>query len=228
MSDTTETTPFDLAAAIAEAEERQAAEALALRQEQVAEAKKWIEPLKAAIRAELAPGLIEATRLTFEYDPEEGVYATFTEDGVTWTIQRTHQHGLIWWIRAQVATGFAPETPEVDRRSAAEGELQYQMLLSISRVQRTIDSVLAPILERLDYMNRADDVLDRIRAALAKAIQKHPPLNTAHEAASVIFEEFVEFYQLVMADQPAGMAAELDQLAAMCIRAQLDRNLPLK
>lgn len=69
---------------------------------------------------------------------------------------------------------------------------------------------------------------DRVAAELSAARQKHPKLNSAHEAFAVIREEVDEFWDKVKADEhksPAGqtlMVDELVQIAAMCQRAAED------
>lgn len=69
---------------------------------------------------------------------------------------------------------------------------------------------------------------DRVAAELARARDKHPTLNSVHEAYAVILKELAEFWDKVKADDhksPAGQALmvdELVQIAAMCQRAVED------
>lgn len=62
-----------------------------------------------------------------------------------------------------------------------------------------------------------------------RAIKKHAPLNSAHEAYAVILEELDEYKAEVWKKRSnrdsAAMRAELVQIAAMCMRAVEDLNL---
>lgn len=77
---------------------------------------------------------------------------------------------------------------------------------------------------------------DRIRAEVHRAIELHAPMNSLHEAHSVILEEFEEFWDEVkmnpkklapeeQKDRIRRMQAELLQVAAMCVRATIDCDL---
>jgi hypothetical protein len=69
-----------------------------------------------------------------------------------------------------------------------------------------------------------------VELELARARRKHvEPMHSAHEAHSVIEEEYEEFKQEVFKQHKdrskSKMLAELVQLAAMCQRAAEDLNL---
>jgi truncated hemoglobin YjbI len=70
------------------------------------------------------------------------------------------------------------------------------------------------------------DALDLIRAECQKACEKHPPMNSHHEAYAVIKEEFDEYWAEVMKRpskrNPVELRSELVQTAAMCLRALAD------
>jgi len=66
----------------------------------------------------------------------------------------------------------------------------------------------------------------RVREELQAARLKNAPMNSAHEAYAVILEELDELWEEVRKKRsernPAAMAAELVQIAAMCQRAAED------
>lgn len=63
-----------------------------------------------------------------------------------------------------------------------------------------------------------ESVLEEIEIEYCHAKQKHPePYNSPHEAASIIREEFEEFWEAVKND-PHCMAHEARQLAVTVIR----------
>ena len=76
-----------------------------------------------------------------------------------------------------------------------------------------------PFLARLCRLNH---FLGLVRDETLKAQGKYPPMNSHHEAYSVMLEELEEYWEEVrkkpFARDPAGMGAELIQLAAMCAR----------
>lgn len=63
-----------------------------------------------------------------------------------------------------------------------------------------------------------------------RAIAIHGPMNSAHEAYAIIFEELEEFWEEVRKKEsirnPPQMRKELIQIAAMAIRAIYDLQLP--
>lgn len=69
------------------------------------------------------------------------------------------------------------------------------------------------------------DAVDELKSAMAK----HVPMNSAHEAYSVILEEVDEFWLEVKKRReqrsPERMKEELTQIAAMAMRAIHDLNL---
>ncbi len=78
-------------------------------------------------------------------------------------------------------------------------------------------------------MPATTDFADLVKDELAKARNNHPPLNSAHEALAVIWEEFEEFKEEVFRREtariPEAMLLELVQTAAMCQRAAEDLAL---
>ena len=73
------------------------------------------------------------------------------------------------------------------------------------------------------------DAILAVRQELARARERHAPLNSAHEAYAVILEELDEFFAEVRKRaerrDPAAMRRELVQIAAMAIRAVEDLAL---
>lgn len=69
---------------------------------------------------------------------------------------------------------------------------------------------------------------EMVSAELARAREKHAPINSLHEGYAVLLEEVEEFWSLVMAGRKRrdrGMAlAELVQIAAMAQRIAEDCN----
>lgn len=78
---------------------------------------------------------------------------------------------------------------------------------------------------RLKDVQAINDITNEV----ARARELHEPMNSAHEAYSVILEELDEFWEIVKMkrDQrrPEDMYKELIQTAAMCVRAASDLNL---
>lgn len=72
------------------------------------------------------------------------------------------------------------------------------------------------------FLGSGGDVLAEIAAEVQRAGELHAPLNSAHEAYSVILEEVDEFWDEVKKKQrdrdPIKMRAELIQIAAMAVR----------
>lgn len=64
---------------------------------------------------------------------------------------------------------------------------------------------------------------------LERARMNHPPINNRHEAIAVIREEYLEAEMECFKDtytwSKARVRAELEQIAAMCIRAIVDLEL---
>jgi hypothetical protein len=78
-------------------------------------------------------------------------------------------------------------------------------------------------------MQKIDWILKDVRAELEIAMQKHAPLQSAHEAYAVILEEVDEFWEEVRKKReerdPDKMVKELRQVAAMACRAIHDCQL---
>jgi hypothetical protein len=77
---------------------------------------------------------------------------------------------------------------------------------------------------------------DRVAAEVKRAMGLFPPMHSAHEAHSVILEEFEEFWDDVKinpkklsegqrVERLEHMRKELTQTAAMCLRAIVDLGL---
>lgn len=70
---------------------------------------------------------------------------------------------------------------------------------------------------------------EMVDSEVARAREKFPPLNSAHEAYAVILEEVDELWEEVRKKRDmrnkAHMAAELVQIASMCRRAAEDLDL---
>lgn len=75
----------------------------------------------------------------------------------------------------------------------------------------------------------AQEFLDMTASELRRAMLKHAPLNSHHEAYAVILEELDEYWDEVRKRaenrDPADMLTELIQVAAMCARAAVDLEL---
>ena len=71
-----------------------------------------------------------------------------------------------------------------------------------------------------------DALLVEVKRELLKAVSKHGPMHSPHEAYGVIQEEIEEYWDEVKADRglQASGRAELVQVAAMAIRALHDTN----
>lgn len=68
-----------------------------------------------------------------------------------------------------------------------------------------------------------DQALAAVRAELIRAVEKHGPMRSPHEAFGVIYEEFnVEFAAEMVANNRPRQREELVQVAAMAVRATLD------
>ena len=72
-------------------------------------------------------------------------------------------------------------------------------------------------------------IIGEIQAEVLRATRLYAPMNSPHEASSVILEEYEEFWDEVKAfnlpkgrDTRPAMREELIQLAAMAIRAITD------
>jgi hypothetical protein len=95
-----------------------------------------------------------------------------------------------------------------------------------------------PVRHRLRHLNRNERrnmklgiqySLQCIGEELEIAMEKHKPLNSAHEAYAVILEELDEFWEEVRKKREErsreAMRTELIQTAAMCVRAIHDLDL---
>lgn len=70
---------------------------------------------------------------------------------------------------------------------------------------------------------KLDRVLAMIRAEALRAMTKHAPMHSSHEAFGVIYEEFnVEFVAEMVANNPRAQAEEMVQVGAMAVRALVD------
>lgn len=68
-----------------------------------------------------------------------------------------------------------------------------------------------------------DDLLAEVKAEMIRAIHKHGPMKTAHEAFGVIYEEFnIEYGAAMHANDAPQCRKELIQVAAMASRTILD------
>lgn len=76
-------------------------------------------------------------------------------------------------------------------------------------------------------MNDRERALELIGRELSRAIAKHAPMHSAHEAYAVILEELDEVKAEVWSRSRnhASLAHELVQTAAMCARALVDLGL---
>ena len=73
-------------------------------------------------------------------------------------------------------------------------------------------------------MAAVDEVLREVRAEIARAIAKHPPMNSPHEGYAVILEELDELWIEVKANNGRELSAleEAVQIAAMGVRYVTD------
>jgi hypothetical protein len=80
--------------------------------------------------------------------------------------------------------------------------------------------------ERIEEEDIASSFLHEVQQELDRACEKHPPLNSLHEAYAVILEELDEFKAEVWKQKQArsddAIRAELVQIAAMCMRTVQD------
>jgi len=68
-----------------------------------------------------------------------------------------------------------------------------------------------------------DRVMADIRAELVRAVAKHPPMHSSHEAFGVVYEEFnIEFAAAMVANDHEHQRREMVQVGAMAARALLD------
>lgn len=76
---------------------------------------------------------------------------------------------------------------------------------------------------------RMAQITGAVLTELERAVEKHRPMNSAHESYAVILEELDEFWEVVREKDPMQhkdeVAKELIQTAAMCCRAILDLEL---
>jgi len=98
----------------------------------------------------------------------------------------------------------------IDQNSSAHGELR--------ELVAKLDAPQGPV-------GRGANILDiEIRAALARARQKHPrPFTCRHHAFAVLLEEVDELWDAIKKDMPvAQVRTELTHVAAMALRALED------
>lgn len=70
---------------------------------------------------------------------------------------------------------------------------------------------------------KLDAALALIRAEALRAMLKHAPMHSSHEAFGVIFEEFnIEFAAEMVANDAEKQAVEMTQVGAMAARALVD------
>lgn len=83
--------------------------------------------------------------------------------------------------------------------------------------------------EKLELNQRVEEILDGVRTELLRAVAKHGPMHSSHEAFGVIYEEFnVEFAEAMVANDLPQMHLEANQVAAMACRFMLDLPLPVE
>lgn len=84
----------------------------------------------------------------------------------------------------------------------------------------------APLSEERQAAQRVDDFLIDVSTEAARAMKKHSPMHSLHEAYAVILEEMDEFKAHVWMKQgerdPQQVYTELVQLAAMVARCVAD------
>jgi hypothetical protein len=82
----------------------------------------------------------------------------------------------------------------------------------------------------------AQTLAGQVEAEMARAVNLHAPIHSAHESYAVILEELDEYWELVKinpkklnetdrAIRLEKMCNELMQIAAMCLRSTADLNL---
>jgi hypothetical protein len=76
----------------------------------------------------------------------------------------------------------------------------------------------------IDKTTTIDEALASIRSEVERAMLLHPPLNSMHEAAAVLFEEVQEAWDEIRKRDrdPAAIRTELVQAGAMVVRAMVD------
>lgn len=72
-----------------------------------------------------------------------------------------------------------------------------------------------------------DSIARDVAAEVRRAVTLHASMNSRHEAYAVILEELEEFWAEAKRKEPSEefMRTELEQTAAMCIRAIVDLRL---
>ena len=75
-----------------------------------------------------------------------------------------------------------------------------------------------------ERMAAIDGVLAEVRAEIARAVAKHPPMNSPHEGYAVILEELDELWEEVKGNRGRDLSAleEAVQVAAMGVRYVAD------
>lgn len=71
-------------------------------------------------------------------------------------------------------------------------------------------------------LNKIGDAMESIRSELVRAMHKHGPMHTPHEAYGVLIEEVDEFFDEVKANDYDRQRKELIQVAAMAARGLVD------
>lgn len=69
---------------------------------------------------------------------------------------------------------------------------------------------------------RLEEAVDIVLAEAFKAIRKFRPFRSGHEGASIIREEFDEFFEAVRANNLKESRKEAIQVAAMAVRYMVD------
>lgn len=82
----------------------------------------------------------------------------------------------------------------------------------------------------MKYNRDITQAMQEVREELLIAVQKFPPMHSAHEGFAVIHEEFDELKAEIWKNPERrdieAMHAEAVQLAAMCVRLMVDITLP--
>lgn len=80
------------------------------------------------------------------------------------------------------------------------------------------------VISELPTITQDVKALNDVAAEVQRARAKHPQMNSIHEAYAVILEELDEFWDEVKKKSPdrKALSMELNQVAAMCIRARVD------
>jgi hypothetical protein len=86
--------------------------------------------------------------------------------------------------------------------------------------------------DKIHRLAKIQDILDDVKAEVARAVNKYPPMNSAHEGWAVLWEEVDELWDEVRAKQGKrsldDMRTECIQVAAMAVRFAMDICNPEK